>query len=96
MINYIIAGFIILYLGTISFLELKAKKDISLAIERTREQEQKVCENIIAEANNQSHKKTIKTIIKYEKVKNNVSTLDIDERTALLRQIEEETFSIGD
>jgi len=96
MINYIIAGFVILYLGTISFLELKAKKDINLAIENTRAEEQKVCENIIAEANNQSNKKTIKTIIKYEKVKNNVSTLDIDERTALLRQIEEETFSIGD
>jgi hypothetical protein len=93
MINAIIAGFIILYLGTISFLELKARKDIGLAIERTREQEQKVCENIIAEANNQSNKKTIKTIIKYEKVKSNVSTYDINERSRLLQQIEDFNFA---
>jgi len=48
---------------------------------------------MIASGNLENQTKTIKTIIKYEKIKNNVSTYDINERSRLLQQIEDFNFA---
>ena len=60
---------------------------------KAKEEERLACENMIASANLENQTKTIKTIIKYEKIKSNVSTYDINERSRLLQQIEDFNFA---
>ena len=64
-----------------------------MAIEKTRTEERNSCENMISETNQKSSDKTIKTIVKYEKIKSNVSNYDINERSRLLQQIEDFNFA---
>jgi hypothetical protein len=92
MRNYIIGFVVILFIGTTSYYEVQKKQEIKKA----REEEQLLCEKAINEANLQSSNKTIKTIIKYEKVKSNVSTLDVNERIEFVQQLQIEDFNFAD
>ena len=65
-------------------------------IKKAREEEQLLCKTAINEANLQSSNKTIKTIIKYEKVKSNVSTLDVNQRIEFVQQLQIEDFNFAD
>ncbi len=80
---------IAIYFLTIAFM----KQHIKNAVIKAKEEERLACENMIASANLDNQTKTIKTIIKYEKIKNNVSTYDINERSRLLQQIEDFNFA---
>jgi hypothetical protein len=92
MKSYIIGAVVILFIGTTSYYEVQKKQEIKKA----REEEQLLCEKAINEANLQSSNKTIKTIIKYEKVKSNVSTLDVNERIEFVQQLQIEDFNFAD
>lgn len=89
MIKIIGTVFIAVYILTIGFMKQQTKN----AVVRAREEERLACENMIASANLDNQTKTIKTIIKYEKIKSNVSTYDINERSRLLQQIEDFNFA---
>ena len=80
---------IAIYFLTIAFI----KQHIKNAVIKAKEEERLACENTIASANLENQTKTIKTIIKYEKIKSNVSTYDINERSRLLQQIEDFNFA---
>lgn len=80
---------IITIILTIAFMKQQTKN----AVIKAREEERLVCENMITSANLNSQKQTIKTIVKYEKIKSNVSTYDINERSRLLQQIEDFNFA---
>ena len=69
------------------------KQQVENAVIKTKEEERLACENTIASANLDNQTKTIKTIIKYEKIKSNVSTYNINERSRLLQQIEDFNFA---
>jgi hypothetical protein len=92
MRNYIIGFVVILFIGTTSYYEVQKKQEIKQA----REEEKLLCENIITKQNEKSSNKTIKTIIKYEKVKSNVSTLDVNQRIEFVQQLQIEDFNIAD
>ncbi len=92
MRNYLIGFVVILFIGTTSYYEVQKKQEIKKA----REEEQLLCKNIITEQNEKSSNKTIKTIIKYEKVKSNVSTLDFNERNEFVQQLQIEDFNFAD
>jgi hypothetical protein len=103
MRNYIIGFVVILFIGTTSYYEVQKKyyevqkkQEIKQAIEKTREEEQLLCEKAINEANSKSSNKTIKTIIKYEKVKSNVSTLNANQRIEFVQQLQIEDFNFAD
>jgi hypothetical protein len=99
MTNYIIGAVIIAFIGMAGYCEVQKKqsqKEIKEAIEKTQIEERNSCENMINESNLQSSNKTIKTIIKYEKVKSDVSTLNANERTEFLQQLQNEDFNIAD
>jgi hypothetical protein len=96
MRNYIIGFVVILFIGTTSYYEVQKKQEIKQAIEKTREEEQLLCETANNKANEKSNDKTIKTIIKYEKVKSNVSTLDVNERIEFVQQLQIEDFNFAD
>ena len=93
MTNYIIVAVVILFIATLSYCEVQKKQEIKAAIEKTREEERNSCENMISQTNQKSSDKTIKTIVKYEKIKNTVSSYDINERSRLLQQIEDFNFA---
>lgn len=80
---------IAIYFLTIAFMKQQTKN----AVIKAKEEERLACENMIASANLENQTKTIKTIIKYEKIKSNVSTYDINERSRLLQQIEDFNFA---
>ena len=80
---------IAVYFLTIVFMKQQTKN----AVIKTKEEERLACENMIASANLNNQTKTIKTIIKYEKIKSNVSNYDINERSRLLQQIEDFNFA---
>lgn len=92
MRNYIIGFVVILFIATTSYYEVQKKQEIKKA----REEEQLLCQTAINEANLQSSNKTIKTIIKYEKVKSNVSTLDVNQRIEFVQQLQIEDFNFAD
>jgi hypothetical protein len=92
MKSYIIGFVIILFIGTTSYYEVQKKQEIKQA----REEEKLLCENIITKQNEKSNDKTIKTIIKYEKVKSNVSTLVGNERIEFVQQLQIEDFNFAD
>jgi hypothetical protein len=92
MKSYIIGAVVILFIGTTSYYEVQKKQEIKKA----REEEQLLCEQAINEANLQSSNKTIKTIIKYEKVKSNVSTLNANQRIEFVQQLQIEDFNFAD
>ena len=78
-------------------VDKKANKlEIKKAIEKTQEEERNSCENMISESNLQSNDKTIKTTIKYEKVKSDVSNYDYNKRIEFLQQLQIEDFNIAD
>ena len=93
MTNYIIGAVVLVFIGALSYCEVQKKQEIKQAIEKTREEEINSCKNIITSANLNNQTKTTKTIIKYEKIKSNVSTYDINERSRLLQQIEDFNFA---
>ena len=100
MTNYLIAAVVIAFIGTLSYYEVQIgycevqkKQEIKAAIEKTQTDERNSCEIMISEANQKSSDKTIKTIVKYEKIKSNVSSYDINERSRLLQQIEDFNFA---
>lgn len=80
---------IAIYFLTIAFMKQQTKN----AVIKAKEEERLACENMIASANLENQTKTIKTIIKYEKIKSNVSAYDINERSRLLQQIEDFNFA---
>ena len=80
---------IAIYILTIAFMKQQTKN----AVIKVKEDEKLICENIITSANLNNQTKTTKTIIKYEKIKSNVSTYDINERSRLLQQIEDFNFA---
>ena len=80
---------IAIYFLTIAFMKQQTKD----AVIKVKEKERLACENMIASANLDNQTKTTKTIIKYEKIKSNVSTYDINERSRLLQQIEDFNFA---
>jgi TATA-box binding protein (TBP) (component of TFIID and TFIIIB) len=80
---------IAIYILTIAFMRQQTKD----AVIKVKEEERLACENMIASANLNNQTKTTKTIIKYEKIKSNVSTYDINERSRLLQQIEDFNFA---
>jgi hypothetical protein len=92
MNTYIIGAVVIAFVGALGYCEVQKKQEIKEA----REEEQLLCKTANNEANLQSSNKTIKTIIKYEKVKSNVSNLDVNERTELLQQLQAEDFNFAD
>lgn len=92
MRNYIIGFVVILFIATTSYYEVQKKQEIKKA----REEEKLLCEQATNEANLQSSNKTIKTIIKYEKVKSNVSTLDVNQRIEFVQQLQIEDFNFAD
>jgi hypothetical protein len=92
MRNYLIGFVVILFIGTTSYYEVQKKQEIKKA----REEEQLLCQTAINEANQKSSNKTIKTIIKYEKVKSNVSTLDVNQRIEFVQQLQIEDFNFAD
>jgi hypothetical protein len=96
MNTYIIGAFVIAFVGALGYCEVQKKQEIKEAIEKTQEEERVSCENMISEANLQSNNKTIKTIIKYEKVKSDVSNLDVNQRIEFLQQLQIEDFNIAD
>jgi hypothetical protein len=96
MTNYIIGAVVIAFIGALGYCEVQKKQEIKQAIEKTREEDRNSCENMISEANLQSNNKTIKTIIKYEKVKNDVSSYNYNQRVELLQQLQAEDFNIAD
>ena len=93
MTNYLIGAVVILFIATFSYYEVQKKQEIKAAIEKTREEERDSCKRKITETNLESSNKTIKTIVKYEKIKSNVSSYDINERSRLLQQIEDFNFA---
>ena len=92
MKSYIIGFVVILFIGTTSYYEVQKKQEIKQA----REEEKLLCETAFNEANLKSSNKTIKTIIKYEKVKSNVSTLDVNQRIEFVQQLQIEDFNFAD
>jgi hypothetical protein len=99
MRNYIIGFVVILFIGTTSYYEVQKKYyevQKKQEIKQAREEEQLLCEQTINEANSKSNNKTIKTIIKYEKVKSNVSTLDANQRIEFVQQLQIEDFNFAD
>ena len=80
---------IAIYFLTIAFMKQQTKN----AVIKVKEEERLACEHMIASANLDNQTKTTKTIIKYEKIKSNVSTYDINERSRLLQQIEDFNFA---
>lgn len=56
------------------------------------ELEQLACKNLIQNNNLENEQKTTKTIIKYEKVKNDIVNYDTNQRSKLLQQIEDFNF----
>jgi uncharacterized membrane protein len=96
MTNYIIGAVVIAFIGALGYCEVQKKQEIKEAIQKTQEEERMSCENMISEANQKSNNKTIKTIIKYEKVKSDVSNLDINQRIEFLQQLQIEDFNIAD
>ena len=96
MTNYIIGAVVIAFIGMAGYCEVQKKQEIKKAIEKTQEEERNSCENMISESNLQSNDKTIKTIIKYEKVKSDVSNYDYNQRVELLQQLQAEDFNIAD
>jgi uncharacterized protein YbjQ (UPF0145 family) len=99
MTNYIIGAVVIAFIGMAGYCEVQKKqsqKEIKEAIEKTQQEERLACENMISEANQKSSDKTIKTIIKYEKVKSDVSNYDYNQRVELLQQLQAEDFNIAD
>ena len=80
---------IAIYILTIAFMRQQTKD----AVIKVKEEERLACENMITSANLNNQTKTTKTIIKYEKIKSNVSTYDINERSRLLQQIEDFNFA---
>lgn len=92
MKSYIIGFVVILFIGTTSYCEVQKKQEIKKA----REEEQLLCQTATNEANLQSSNKTIKTIIKYEKVKSNVSTINANERIEFVQQLQAEDFNFAD
>jgi len=96
MNTYIIGAFVIAFVGALGYCEVQKKQEIKEAIEKTQEEERVSCENMISETNLQSNNKTIKTIIKYEKVKSDVSNYDYNQRIELLQQLQIEDFNIAD
>ena len=93
MTNYIIGAVVILFIATLSYCEVKKKQEIKEAIEKTQIAERNSCENMISETNQKSSDKTIKTIVKYETIKSNLSKTDINQRTRLLQQLEDFNFA---
>jgi len=96
MNTYIIGAVVIVFVGALGYCEVQKKQEIKEAIEKTQEEERLACENMISEANQKSNNKTIKTIIKYEKVKSDVSNYDYNQRIELLQQLQIEDFNIAD
>lgn len=89
MIKIVSTLIIAIYFLTIAFMKQQTKN----AVIKAKEEDRLACENMIASANLENQTKTIKTIIKYEKIKSNVSTYDINERSRLLQQIEDFNFA---
>ena len=87
MTNYLIGAVVILFIATLSYCEVQKKQEIKVAIEKTRTEERNSCENMISETNQKSSDKTIKAIVKYDKIKSNVSNYDLNERSRLFQQI---------
>jgi len=99
MTNYIIGAVVIAFIGMAGYCEVQKKqsqKKIKKAIEKTQEEGRLACENMISESSLQSSNKTIKTIIKYEKIKSDVSNYDYNQRIELLQQLQAEDFNIAD
>ena len=96
MTNYIIGAVVIAFIGALGYCEVQKKQEIKKAIEKTQEEERNSCENMISESNLQSNDKTIKTTIKYEKVKSDVSNYDYNQRIEFLQQLQIEDFNIAD
>lgn len=89
MIKIVGTVFIAVYILTIGFMKQQTKN----AVVKAREEERIVCENLIANTNLENEQKTTKTIIKYEKVKNDIVNYDINQRSKLLQQIEDFNFA---
>lgn len=89
MIKIVGTVFIAVYILTIGLMKQQTKN----AVVKAREEEQIVCENLIANTNLENKQKTTKTIIKYEKVKNDIVNYDINQRSKLLQQIEDFNFA---
>ena len=96
MNTYIIGAVVITFVGALGYCEVQKKHEIEKAIEKTQQEERASCEAKINEANSQSNNKTIKTIIKYEKVKSDVSNYDYNQRNELLQQLQTEDFNFAD
>ena len=96
MTNYIIGAVVIAFIGMAGYYEVQKKQEIKEAIEKTQIEERNSCKNMINESNKKSSDKTIKTIIKYEKVKSDVSNYDYNQRVELLQQLQAEDFNIAD
>lgn len=96
MTNYIIGAVVIAFIGMAGYYEVQKKQEIKEAIEKTQIEERNSCKNMINESNKKSSDKTIKNIIKYEKVKSDVSNYDYNQRVELLQQLQAEDFNIAD
>jgi hypothetical protein len=99
MRTYIIGFVVILFIGTTSYYEVQKKYyevQKKQEVKKAREEEQLLCEQAFNKANLQSSNKTIKTIIKYEKVKSNVSSLDANQRIEFVQQLQIEDFNFAD
>jgi hypothetical protein len=92
MTNYIIGAVVIAFISMAGYCEVQKKQ----AIKKTQEEGSLACENMMIESKLKSSNKTIKTIIKYEKVKSDVSNLDYNQRIELLQQLQAEDFNIAD
>ena len=100
MTNYIIVAVVIAFIGSLSYCigalnycEAQKNQEIKAAIEKTQTEERSSCENMISETNQKSNDKTIKTIVKYETIKSNLSKTDLNQRTLLLQQLEDFNFA---
>lgn len=93
MISKLSTLFIILYILTIGFMELRVRIKVEEAILETKAKEKLAHENTINGANIKSTQTTIKTIKKYETIKSNLSKTDLNQRTRLLQQLEDFNFT---
>jgi hypothetical protein len=99
MTNYIIGAVVIAFIGMAGYCEVQKKQcevQKKQAIEKTQEEERNSCENMVSKQIQKSNDKTITTIIKYEKVKSDVSNYDYNQRIEFLQQLQIEDFNIAD
>lgn len=91
MIKIVGTVFIIIYILTIAFMKQQTKDAVAKGkdeVIKARNEEKLYYENLIANINLENQQKTTKTIIKYEKVKNDIINYDTNQRSELLEQIE--------